>query len=302
MPESVAKRALLIAGPTASGKSALALKLARQRGGVVINADALQVYGALRIVTARPSPEDEAQAPHRLYGHVDARDAYSVARWLAEASAELETAWDQGLLPIVTGGTGLYFKALEQGIADVPEIDASIRQQWRTFEGDLHAELARRDPAMASRLGPNDRQRIARALEVFAQTGKSLAVFHAEAQSHSALAGTNVQRFYLEVPRAELHRRAEARFLSMLEAGALDEVKRLEGLDPSLPVMKAIGVREVMDLHLGQVSREEAIARAVTATRQFIKRQETWWRGQLKGWTAIDGTPSGSHMAAHGDS
>ncbi|MBM3519908.1 MAG: tRNA (adenosine(37)-N6)-dimethylallyltransferase MiaA, partial [Alphaproteobacteria bacterium] len=247
MAEGSPKRALLIAGPTASGKSALALRRARERErhGVIINADALQVYGELRILSARPGADEEAQVPHRLYGHVSGRESYSVARWLADARVAISAAWRQGKVPIVTGGTGLYFKALDEGLAEVPEISADVRAHWRSYEGDLHGELRRIDPAIAARLSPNDRQRLTRALEVATGTGKSLLVWQEEVRSSAILAGAEVERMFLDVPRADLYGRAEARFDKMVAAGALDEVAALEGYDLRLPVMKAIGVPEL---------------------------------------------------------
>ena len=283
MATSPTKRALLIAGPTASGKSALAIKLARERGGVIINADAMQVYRELRILTARPPPSEEAQVPHRLYGHVAGRESYSVARWLADARREIEDAWARGLLPIVTGGTGLYFKALEQGLAGVPAIDAVVRDRWRNFDGDVHAALIRLDPEAAGRLGPNDRQRIVRALEVIEATGHPLSHWQAAAQPGAALAGVEAERIFVDVPRAELYARAEARFDRMIGEGAIEEVRPLLDYDPSLPTMKAIGLRELAAHLRGELGFDEAIAQAKTATRHYIKRQLTWWRGQ-EGW------------------
>ncbi|WP_374333936.1 tRNA (adenosine(37)-N6)-dimethylallyltransferase MiaA [Aestuariivirga sp.] len=284
MTASDQKRALLIAGPTASGKSALALEKAAALGGVIINADALQVYQPLRILTARPTAEEEARAPHRLYGHVRAEQPYSVALWLAEARREMEAAWGQGLLPIVTGGTGLYFRALEQGLAPVPHIPEEVRTRWRSFDGDLHAELARRDPVLAAKLLPGDRQRLARALEVIEATGRSLLDWQREGQDLAPLSGVTVERIFLDVPREELHARAEARFDRMLEAGALDEARALRHLDPMLPAMKAIGLPELIAHLEGALTLAEAASRARAATRQYIKRQLTWWRGQLPHW------------------
>ncbi|NJM29670.1 MAG: tRNA (adenosine(37)-N6)-dimethylallyltransferase MiaA [Rhizobiales bacterium] len=281
--------ALLIAGPTASGKSALAMKLARERRGVIINADALQVYGALRILSARPSEEDERAVPHRRYGHVASDRAYSVGAWLAEAKVTLEEAWDAGLLPIVTGGTGLYFKALEQGIADIPSIPESLRKHWRDFKGDLDAELRARDPLSAERISPTDRQRLIRALEVFEATGRTLGDWHREARQQSVLAGVDVEKLYVMVPRGTLHERAERRFDEMLVKGALEEVKQLGALDPASPIMKAIGVPELRAHLDGEISLEEAATRAKAATRQYIKRQETWFRGQMTGYKPVSG-------------
>jgi len=282
MVKLVHKRALLIAGPTASGKSALALKMARERSGIIINADALQVYRELRILSARPSPAEEAEAPHRLYGHVSGRDTYSVGRWLDDAMDALEAAWRGGLLPIVTGGTGLYFKALEQGLAEIPPIAPDVREKWRSFGGDLHGELTRRDPEAAGALQPNDRQRLIRALEVVEGTGKSLGHWHAAASQSAVLADAAIERVFIEVPRAELYARAEARFDRMLAAGAMDEVRALLDADPALPMMKAIGVRELSAHLRGKIGLDEAVTAAKTATRHYIKRQLTWWRGQMK--------------------
>lgn len=278
------KRVLLIAGPTASGKSALALKLAHERNGVIINADALQVYDALRILTARPTAAEEALAPHRLYGHVAATDTYSVATWLDDARCEIAAAWEAGRLPVVTGGTGLYFRALEQGLAPVPPVPADIRAAWRGFEGDLHEALLERDPAMAARLKPGDRQRLTRALEVYEATGRSLLDWQRQGEAEVPLAGVAVERIFLDVPRPELHARAAARFRAMTGAGALDEARAMMDVDPALPVMKAIGLRELMSHLRGEISLGEAIAAAETATRRYIKRQTTWWRGQMAHW------------------
>ncbi len=278
------RRALLIAGPTASGKSVLALDLARKWNGVVINADAVQVYAELRILSARPLPDEESKVPHRLYGHIPGKRPYSVAQWLREAVLEMNAVWDRGMVPVITGGTGLYFRALENGLADVPPIAESVRQQWRTFAGDLHGELILRDPAMAARLLPTDRQRIVRALEVIEGTGRSLLDWQQEGKSAAPLAGAEIERIYMEVPRDELYARAEQRFDLMMKAGALDEVRALMSYDPALPVMKAIGVPELRSHLLGERSLDSATAAAKTATRNYIKRQLTWWRGQMVDW------------------
>lgn len=288
MSATLDKSVLLIAGPTASGKSALALDLARQRNGVIINADALQVYAELRILSARPSAAEEAMVPHRLYGHVAGTAVYSVGRWLADATAEIEACWAAGKLPIVTGGTGLYFKALEQGLAQVPPIDEAVREKWRSFEGDLHAELGRRDPEGAAVLAPADRHRLLRALEVLEGTGQPLRHWQEAAQSAALLSGAKVERLFKDVPRPELHVRAEIRFDQMMGQGALDEVRAVLDYDPALPMMKAIGVPELSAALRGEIAMDEAITRAKAATRQFIKRQFTWWRGQMKaGWVGV---------------
>jgi tRNA dimethylallyltransferase len=284
MADGSPKRALLIAGPTASGKSALALKLASERMGVIINADALQVYHELRLLSARPGAEEEDQVPHRLYGHVSGRESYSVARWLTDARQAIAETWRCGLTAVITGGTGLYFKALEEGLAEITPIATDVREHWRGFAGDLHAELSRVDPAAAARLSPNDRQRLIRALEVVTGTGKSLLAWQEEGRSRAVLAEAEVERIFIEVPRPELYSRAETRFDGMMKAGALAEVAALQGLDPRLPVMKAIGVSELSAHLRGEISLAEATARAKTATRNYIKRQMTWWRGQMKHW------------------
>ena len=284
MTASDQKRALLIAGPTASGKSALALEKAVALNGVIINADAIQVYAPLRILSARPTAEDEARVPHRLYGHVGAEQPYSVASWLAEARREMDEAWAQGLRPIVTGGTGLYFRALELGLAPVPEIHEEVRTKWRSFAGDLHAELQSRDPAMATKLLPTDRQRLSRALEVIDATGRSLLDWQRDGLDQAPLHGVEVGRIFIDVPRDDLYARAEARFDAMLDAGALEEARALAHLDPMLPAMKAIGLPELVAHLKGEITLEQAAINAKTATRNFIKRQLTWWRGQLPGW------------------
>ena len=241
-------RAVLIAGPTASGKSALALALAERARGVIVNADSMQVYRDLRIITARPTAEDEARAPHRLYGHVDAAENYSVGRWCQDVKVELDAAWAAGRLPILVGGTGLYFKALTQGLSAVPPTPPEIRAAVRArcdVEGAaaLHAELARRDPATAARLRPGDRMRIARALEVLEATGRSLSDWQRDGMP-AILDPDQALKIFLAVDRAELGRRIDARFDAMLAAGALDEVRALDArrLDPMLPAMKAHGV------------------------------------------------------------
>ncbi len=277
------KSVVLIAGPTASGKSSLAMEIAAARNGVIINADSMQVYGALRLLTARPSPTDEATAPHRLYGHVGAEN-YSVARWLSEAKSEIDSVHNIGQLPILCGGTGLYFKSMEQGLAELPPIPDEIRKTWRGFQGDLHAELELRDKVGATLLNPADRQRLIRALEVLEATSKPLRQWQAEAKSTSALQGLIVERRYVDLPRAELYARAERRFDQMMEQGVFDEVRNLEALAPDHPLTKAIGLRELQAHLRGEIALDEAVTLAKTATRHYIKRQSTWWRGQMKDW------------------
>jgi tRNA dimethylallyltransferase len=277
--------AILIAGPTASGKSALALRLARERGGVVINADAMQVYRELRILTARPTEEELMQAPHSLYGHVSGRHAYSVAQWLKDATVSIEQAWNAGAMPILVGGTGMYFKALEEGLAETPEIPPDVREKWRAFDGDIHNELALRDPHGAKRFNRNDRQRIARALEVIEATGQPLHVWQEQAKSQALLRDCRIERVLVDVPREELYGRAEARFDQMMRDGALAEVQAVREWNDELPMMKAIGVPELRGYLQGSLPIDTAIADAKTATRNYIKRQLTWWRGQGVHWT-----------------
>jgi len=282
---------VLIAGPTASGKSALALAIAERHGGVIVNADSMQVYRDLRIITARPSEADEAQAPHRLYGHVDAAENYSVGRWCVDASAALEEVWSADQLPILVGGTGLYFKALTQGLSAVPPTPPEIRLAVRSrveAEGvtALHGELARRDPVMASRLRPGDAMRIARALEVLEATGRSLLDWHRDGMP-AILDPAAALKIFLAVERAELRRRIDARFDAMLAAGALEEVRALtaRGLDPMLPAMKAHGVPWLRRHFAGEISLEAAAEGGKNDTRRYTKRQETWFRHQMPGWT-----------------
>ncbi|WGS23833.1 MULTISPECIES: tRNA (adenosine(37)-N6)-dimethylallyltransferase MiaA [unclassified Bradyrhizobium] len=280
-------KAVLIAGPTASGKSALALELAQKTGGAVINADSMQVYRDLRIITARPTAEEEAQVPHRLYGHVDAGVNFSAGAWVSDAAKVLAEARAQGRLPIFVGGSGLYFKALTQGLSAVPPIPAAARENVRArLERDgveaLHAELAQRDPVSAARLKPRDRTRIARALEVVEATGRPLPDWHREGLPPLLPPG-EFRALFLAPERESLYARIDARFDVMLDSGALDEVAALaaRGLDPLLPAMKAHGV-PVLIRHLkGEISREEAAEIGRADTRHYAKRQFTWFRHQL---------------------
>jgi len=293
MPHAI-HNAILLAGPTTSGKSALALTLAEQLGGTVINADSMQVYRDLRIITARPTPTDEARVPHFLYGHVDAAENYSVGRWCVDAQAAIADTRRSGRLPILVGGTGLYFKALTQGLAAVPPIPAGIRTAIRALlatdgVAPLYAELTQRDPATAARLMPGDRSRITRALEVVLATGRSLSDWHSEAMPPSIDAARAVKLF-LDVERAELCRRIDARFDAMLESEALDEVNTLaqRGLDAMLPAMKAHGVPWLIRHLKGEIALDEAADGGKRDTRRYTKRQATWFRNQLPdfAWTA----------------
>jgi tRNA dimethylallyltransferase len=282
--------AVLIAGPTASGKSALALDLADRLGGVIVNADSMQVYRDLRIITARPTVEDEERVPHRLYGFVDAAEDYSVGRWCRDVEKSLSEIAGQGRVPILVGGTGLYFKALTTGLAAVPPVPADIRAGVRgrlQREGApaLHAELTRLDPSTAQRLMVNDRSRIARALEVVLATGRPLSDWHKEGMP-ALMNPDRAVKIFLTCERNELVHRIETRFAAMLNAGALDEVRLLAArkLDPLLPAMKAHGVPWLVRHLNREISIEEATAGAIMDTRRYTKRQATWFRNQMKDW------------------
>ena len=282
-------KAILIAGPTASGKSGLALALAEQIGGTVVNADSMQVYRDLRVITARPTPDEEARVPHRLYGEVDATENYSVGRWLADVRPVLDEERSAGRVPIFTGGTGLYFKALTRGLSAVPPIPLEIRETVRArleAEGPaaLHAELLRRDPG--SPIKPGDRTRIARALEVLEATGRPPSDWHREGLP-PLIEASGAVKVFLAPERDELRRRIDARFDAMLEAGALDEVRVLAArkLDPLLPAMKAHGVPWLIRCLNGELSLAKAAEGGKNDTRRYTKRQFTWARHQLPDWT-----------------
>jgi tRNA dimethylallyltransferase len=278
---------VLIAGPTASGKSALALELAQTRDAVIINTDSMQVYRDLRVITARPTLEEEAHAPHRLYGHVDAAVNFSAGAWVADAALVLEEARTQNRLPIFIGGSGLYFKALTRGLSAVPPIAPDIREGVRArLERDgveaLHAELAQRDPASGERLKPRDRARIARALEVIESTGRSLSDWHRDGLPPLLPPG-QFRALFLDPDRDTLYARIDARFEAMLAAGALEEVAQLatRKLDPLLPAMKAHGVPALLAHLAGEITREAATEIGRADTRHYAKRQFTWFRHQL---------------------
>jgi tRNA dimethylallyltransferase len=280
-------KAVLIAGPTASGKSALALKLAQKTGGLVINTDSMQVYRDLRIITARPTVEEEALVPHRLYGHVDASVNFSAGAWVADAEKVLVEARTANRLPIFIGGSGLYFKALTRGLSAVPPVPAEVRDGVRArLERDgveaLHAELARRDPVSAERLKPRDRTRIARALEVVEATGRALPDWHREGLPPLLPPG-NFTALFLAPERDQLYARIDARFDAMLDTGALEEVAALAArkLDPLLPAMKAHGVPVLIRYLNGEITWEAAAEIGRADTRHYAKRQFTWFRHQL---------------------
>ena len=272
----------LIAGPTASGKSSLALALAEASAGTVINADSAQVYRDLSIVSARPSAADKARVPHRLYGYRDGADACSAADWAADARAAIAEAHAAGQLPILAGGTGLYLRTLIEGIAPVPEIDPEVRRAVRAMPvGEAHAALATEDRAAAARLRPGDTTRIARALEVVRSTGRTLAAWQAE-RSGGIGGEVALRALVLLPPRDWLHARCDARCAAIVSDEGIEEVRRLlaRHLPPLAPVMRAIGVREIASFLHGETTREEALAATRIATRQYAKRQYTWFRRQ----------------------
>lgn len=279
--------AVLIAGPTASGKSALALEMARGLGGEIVNADSMQVYGVLDRLTARPDAADLAEVPHHLYGHVMPGTTYSTGIWLDQATEVIAAIRARGALPVIVGGTGLYFRALTGGLSDMPAIPDPIRNALRArLEAEgveaLHAELAELDPVMAERLRPADRQRILRALEVVRATGRSIMEFQGRGGAR-IVDPPSARCIVLDPARPLLHARINQRFGAMVEAGALDEVRQLLalGIPPQHPAMKAIGVSQLADFLAGRHSLERAVELASTATRQYAKRQMTWFRNQL---------------------
>lgn len=285
---------ILIAGATASGKSALAMRLARELGGAVINADSMQVYRELNILTARPSAADEVACPHALYGHVRAHESYSVGRYVTEAAKAIESAQAQGLRPIMTGGTGLYFKGLTEGLSPIPEVAPDVRSYWRKQAEavgvqKLHKILLVRDPAMAKKLNPADPQRIVRALEVLDSSGKSLSYWQAQPGT-PVVAEANAVKLLVSRDREDLHLRAGRRFDEMMTGGALDEVSALGALqlDPASPVMRALGVAPLLAAVRGQMQLAEAITQAKAETRQYIKRQDTWFRKNMISWAHIN--------------
>lgn len=288
---------IVVAGPTASGKSGLGLELAERLGGAIINADSMQVYRDLRILTARPSQADEARAPHLLYGDRDAAEAGSAADWATRARAAIEAVISDDKRPIVVGGTGLYLKALMEGIAPIPEVPVDVRARAlarRREIGDMafHNELATRDPEIAARLHPGDSQRVLRAWEVVEATGRPLSDWQREP---TPAPDTQFRVLVLDPPRDELYRNCDRRFLDMVDAGALDEVSALsrraeaEGLDPALPVFKALGYPPLRMYLRGETTLDAAISDAQQQTRNYAKRQVTWLRHQLPSEDATPG-------------
>ena len=285
---------VLIAGPTASGKSRLALEIARRSDGMVINADAMQVYAELHILSARPTEAEIAAAPHRLFGHIPASAAYSVGLWTREVAEILAESEQTKRRPIIVGGTGLYFRALTRGLARVPEVLPSIRTAWREraatlTTSDLHKLLGERSRAEAGRVPPSDRSRILRALEVIDGTGRTLPEWQEKSAGSALIDPAGAATIVLNEPRAELYERIDRRFLAMMEAGALTEARRIAALKikPDLPVMKSIGLTALLANLSGELTIDEAIARAQTETRNYAKRQMTWFRNQMPGWQQV---------------
>ena len=267
------------------------MELATRVGGAIVNADSMQVYREARILTARPSGHDMAKVPHFLYGHVSVHEAHSAGRYQSDAERALADVRKLGRIPIFVGGTGLYFKALSEGLSDIPAVPPEVREQSRALLEEIgneafHTALAERDPELGSQLRPSDRQRMLRAFEVFEASGRPLSYWQKRA-GKPVLAGMKLAKFVLEIPRAVLRERIETRFHAMLAAGAMEEALALETLSPSLPAAKIIGRRELLALLRGALTKEEAIAQAVAATRQYAKRQDTWFRNQLADWTRI---------------
>jgi tRNA dimethylallyltransferase len=296
-------KAVLIAGPTASGKSALALEFAEKTRGLIINADSMQVYRDLRIITARPTLAEEARVAHRLYGHVDAALNFSAGAWVVDASVALAEARAHNRLPIFVGGSGLYFKALVRGLSAVPPIPPEIREGVRArLERDgvvaLHAELARRDPQSAERLKPRDRTRIARALEVTEATGRSLSDWHRDGLP-PLLPPDTFSALFLAPDRDQLYARIDARFDTMIRDDAVAEVAALAArhLDPLLPAMKAHGVPALIRHLRGEITLEEAAVIGRADTRHYAKRQFTWFRHQLPEFEWVSPAQAGGWLA-----
>ena len=286
-------RIWLIAGPTASGKSALGQRVAEATGGEIVNADSMQLYAGLRVLSAGPSPEEQARAPHHLFGTVDPADGWSAGRWLRAANQVIAEVRGRARDAIVVGGTGLYFRALTEGLAEIPEVAADVRRatgaEFEAMgEAAFRARLARADPAAAARIAPGDRQRLSRAWEVYVATGVSLS--DQQARADGALPAGSWSVVALEPPRPQLYARCDARFEVMMSEGALSEVRALlaRNLDPDLPAMKAVGVRELAMYLRGDLTLNDAIAAAQQETRRYAKRQMTWMRGQMADWPRVE--------------
>ncbi|MBL1241650.1 MAG: tRNA (adenosine(37)-N6)-dimethylallyltransferase MiaA [OCS116 cluster bacterium] len=283
---------ILIAGATASGKSSIAISLAQQFDGVVLNADSMQVYQELRVISARPSAAEAAQAEHRMFGHMSVAEPYSVGHWLDQVTVEIIDILKQGRTPIIVGGTGLYFTSLVDGISPIPDIAPDIRTHWRAQEDGLHQALIKIDPTLADRLEPNDKQRIIRGLEVFHSTGRTLSDWQANEplkQFLPPIDGLQLHKFTLQPERQYLYDRINQRFDMMVELGGIEEVKALMamGLPSDMTALKAIGVRQINQALIGNVSMDEAIEKSKTESRRYAKRQMTWQKGNLITYNSV---------------
>ncbi len=291
------KKIILLAGPTASGKSATVLDWAEEYGGEIVNSDSMQVYGELCHLSARPTPEEEATCPHHLYGILKGDDPCSAEKWRTMAMTVIEDIWQRGAVPIVVGGTGLYFKSLVTGLSAVPEIDPRIRQEIRqTVTRDTapqaHERLKKLDPQMASVLSPGDSQRISRALEVILSTGKSLKVWQDIPPTGGLCLRDDVviEKNVITMDRTKLYERCDRRFIMMIQEGnAIEEVRSLMALNypASIPVMKSLGVPQIMRYLRQEITQDEMISLSQIATRQFAKRQMTWFRNQCGDWNQL---------------
>ncbi|MDP3175322.1 MAG: tRNA (adenosine(37)-N6)-dimethylallyltransferase MiaA [Phenylobacterium sp.] len=295
-------RIWLIAGPTASGKSALALALARETGAEIVNSDSMQLYADLRVLSARPDAAEEAHAPHHLFGIADAAEAWSTGRWLRAATQVLDELAARDRPAVVVGGTGLYFRALTDGLAEIPAVPGAARRAAEarfdtSGEDAVRDDLRTLDPQAQTRIAPGDRQRLVRALEVARSTGRSISDWQAD--THPVLASGSWRGVVLDPPREALYARCDARFDAMLAAGALEEVRALaaRNLDPALPAMGALGVRDLAAYLAGTVSLEDATIRAKQATRHYAKRQLTWFRNQTADWPRVTATQPAEQWA-----
>lgn len=293
----VKKRAILIAGPTASGKSQSALMVGKALSGTIINSDSMQVYEGLEVITAQPGPADLAEVPHALYGFLDPKKRFSVADWLDLASKACNDAWQEGRLPIFVGGTGLYFKGLTEGISDIPDVPEHIRLKMKKMLTDkglplCYGALHEIDPKTAERLKPNDKQRIMRALEVFEASGKPLSHWQ-ENVLPPILEGVETLKIVLKAPPEILNDKIAGRFKAMLDQGALKEARAFKrrGVDPANPASKALGLRPLLRRVDGEITLNDALELTVIETRQYAKRQRTWFRNQFAGWHRVDAGP-----------
>lgn len=285
-------RIWLIGGPTASGKTAIALRLAREIGGEVVNADSIQLYADLTHLSARPNPEETSEAPHHLFGVADGAQAWSAGRWLRAALSLIGDIRARGRSPVLVGGTGLYFRSLTEGLADIPLAPPEIRTEagamFQTLgEAAFRAHLGEIDPAAAARIAPGDRQRLVRAWEVYLSAGRPLSDL--QAATLAPLAPDAWRGVVIDLPRAALYARCDARLAAMFDTGAPEEVSALiaRGLDPALPVMRALGLREIAAWQAGEMSRPDALAAAQQETRRYAKRQSTWFRNQTPDWSRV---------------